>query len=117
MTISTKGLFYPISVIRGNTLSFSVEFNIDGEQQYFSDYDFAGFVYQTDGENNFAQFIFTENLEDANLIDIKIPSTETRFAAGDYVYEIKGVSTVDGDLEARTILRGSFTLIETFGSI
>lgn len=110
--ISNKGLFYPISVISGNTMEFSIDFVIDGIQQKCSDYAFTGSVFSTKDKSTLASFVFSQNTEDENLIDVSLSTDKTRFIVGDHLYEIKAVNR--SSAKVSTLLRGSFKLIETF---
>ncbi len=109
--ISLKGLFYPLAVVRGNTLKFSLDFTIAGVQQTFADYTFIGNTSYNDSTTTPQAFTITQNPTDPNLIDVELTTLETRQPSGRFLYEIKAVNTVSGDV--RTLMQGPFILHET----
>lgn len=105
----------PISIVYGNTMSFSFEFTLDGAQQLYSDYTFLGNVKDVQTNALLATFVFAQNIQDPNLIDVTLDSNDTRIDAKEYRYEIKAVHNTTAVVT--TIMRGNFIIEPTYVGI
>lgn len=101
-----RGLYYPFSIIQGETFKFSFDFYVDGLEQYFDEYTFVGQV--RDSETSLivaANMTFVESEEAANIIDVSIPATQA-FVNQSHVYEIRATNIETS--EVKTLFYGTF---------
>lgn len=107
----SKGLYYPISIIQGETLDLPFDI-IEGNE--FLDLSLLTFVGQVRGSipTPLATFTFVEDDEDINVLHAVISAADTNITpSGLYVYEIR---YTDADQKVSTLLHGSFDVRQTF---
>lgn len=116
MTTTSKGVFFPISTVKGNDVSFSVEFIVDGTPAQFEDYEFIGEVFEIGNGTNVGKFDIVQNPDVPHLIDVSISTLPQPLCAGLHRYEIKYI-TKAAPVRVNTLLRGSFTIGRTFAGV
>jgi hypothetical protein len=101
------GLFFPLSLIQGETLKIPLDIEVDGTRIIFADYTFTGAVRAVGVPVNVLTFTFTEQ-DSMPLADI---GSTAAIAAADYVYEIRMTHTATS--KVTTLLYGT---VEIYGA-
>ena len=111
---STKGLFYPISIIQGETLDISFDISFDGELLDPSGLSIVGqfgTTYETDIQESFT-FSFVEDDTDSYITHAVYPAEDSSLLeVGKYTYQIQ---FTDENSKVKTILYGSMDVLQSF---
>ena len=107
----SKGIYYPINIVQGETLDIPFDIKENGE---FLDMSTLTFIGQVRGviPTPLAEFVFIDDDDDVNVMHAVIESDDTNITpAGVYVYEIRYSNAATN---VRSLLYGSFEVKESF---
>lgn len=107
----SKGLFYPINIIQGETIDIPFDIKENGVFLVMSTLTFIGQVVGSI-PTPLAEFTFIVDDDDINIMHAVIESDDTNITpAGLYMYEIR---YSDVGTNVHTLLYGSFEVRKTF---